>query len=141
MEKRDVSCCQDPAAEVDLAEGHQPAGMVVPAGHGCREARPCLGSCCPPWKIISIPGMDTRGPPCSHLPGGHEHLTLTEPAGGAVLTLGGTWAAARNQECAGERRVPGVCEDLKALFWGPALPVLPPSAGAWPGSVVGSAPG
>lgn len=141
VEKRDVSCCQEPAAEVDLAEGRQPAGVVVPAGHRCREAQPCPRSCCPPWKIIPVPGMDTRGPPCSHLPGGDEHLALREAACGAVLALGGTWAAARNQECAGERRVPGVCEDLKALFWGPALPAFPPSAGARPASAAGSAPG
>lgn len=112
--KRDVSCRQDPAVEVDLAEGLQPAGVVVPVGHGCWEARCCPRSCCPPWKIISIPGTDTRGPPCCHLPAGDEHLSLREPAGGAVLALGGMRAAARTVRGRDERQ--GCVRTLKPGF-------------------------
>lgn len=98
--------------------GHQPAGVVAPAGHRCWEAQPCPRSCCPPWKIKSIPVgptslLSARWRPTPDAEGTRPWCC---PASGRDT--------GRSEECAGERRVPGLCGDLKALFWGPQSLVL-----------------
>lgn len=68
---------------------------MTDTGFGRPSLVPGLGIL--PEKAVSIPAVDTRGPPCFYLADRDKHLTLREPAGGGVLTPDGMWAAVRNR--------------------------------------------
>ena len=97
-----------------------------------------------PEKIISIPTMDTHGPPCFYLAGKDKHLALREPACGGVLALDGKWAAARNRSGGVLQReavLGGHVRTLKSYFGDQCCPCSLHSADAWLVITAISAPG